>query len=73
MSSRLGQPVPPVSVAVGLVSKASASLIGQRLGAFEVQSLLGLGYMGEAYDLRSVAHPRDATWAVPAGRDALLI
>ena len=72
MSSRLGQLVPPVSVAVGLVSKASPSLIGQ-LGAFEVQSLLGLGEMGEAYDLRSVAHPRDATWAVPAGRDALLI
>ena len=34
---------PPAEVAAGLVSKASPSLIGQRIGAFEVQSLLEIG------------------------------
>ncbi len=41
--------VPAVDAAARFVSPAGQSLIGRRIGAFEIQALLGVGGMGEVY------------------------
>jgi len=58
--SLLGQPepaggflgAPAMEVAARLASGAVSSLTGRRIGAFEVQGLLGVGGMGEVYRAR---------------------
>ena len=40
---------PAIDVAARAISEAGPSLVGRRIGAFEVQGLLGTGGMGEVY------------------------
>ena len=51
---------PAILVAArGLAAAAGPALIGRRLGAYHVQSLLGAGGMGEVYRARDHALGRD--------------
>ncbi len=57
--------VPALAVAASALGAPAASLVGRRIGVYSIQSLIGVGGMGEVYRARDTRLGRDVAIKVP--------